>query len=308
LLTDQKILVTGVNGMVARPIAEALARDNEVWGVARFTDPATRGRAEAAGIHAVALDVSVGPPHELPDDFTYVLHLAYHRGGTGDFDSAMRINAEGTGFVLTHCQRARAALVMSSNVIYPPHDDPWHEPVETDAIGGMIPPWSPTSSSAKVAEEAVARWCARALDLPVTVARLNTVYGPHDQLLPVAHMDAVVAGRPVAARWDPHPHRPIHVDDLVGQLEAMLDAASVPATIVNWAGDEQVSIQDWAAMAGAWCGKPAQVDVTPVPGTTRNNLADVSRRQAITGPCQVRFADAFRAIYDERHGTGASPA
>src|SRR6185503_17886151 len=118
---------------------------------------------------------------------------------------AMRVNGEGTGLVLNHCRKAKAALVMSSNVVYSPHEDPWHAPREQDAIGGGAVPWSPTSSTSKVAEEAVARSSARVLGLPVTIARLNTAYGPLGQLLPVAHMQAVAEGKEVVARWDPLP-------------------------------------------------------------------------------------------------------
>jgi len=37
-----KILITGPTGQVATPIAQALAVDNEVWGIARFTNTAAR--------------------------------------------------------------------------------------------------------------------------------------------------------------------------------------------------------------------------------------------------------------------------
>ena len=303
--SDTKLLVTGVTGSVAFPIAAALAADNEVWGLARFSDPESRERVEAAGIRPVAADIAApGALDGLPGDFDFVLHLAYFRGGIDDFDEAMRVNAEGTAAVLTRCHGARAALVMSSNVIYPPHPDPWHAHREDEPIGGMIPFWSPTSPTAKVAEEAVARAYARTLGLPVTIARLNTVYGPQPDFLPVMHMDAVVAGRPVNARWDPHPHAPIHVDDLLAQLDAMLDAASVPATTVNWAGDEQVTIQRWAALAGELAGVTPDIVVTPAPGTTRNNLADTAKRMTITGPCRTRFDDAYREIFTERYNAG----
>jgi nucleoside-diphosphate-sugar epimerase len=303
---DKRILVTGVNGSVALPVATALARDNDVWGLARFSDPASRNRVESAGIRAVAADIAApGSLDDLPG-FDYVLHLAYYRGGMSDFDEAMRVNAEGTALLLTRFPTSRAVLVMSSNVIYPPHDDPWHAHREDEPIGGMIPFWSPTSPTAKVAEEAVARSYARTLDLPVVITRLNSVYGPHGDLMPIMHMDAVVEGRPVQARWDPHPHAPIHVDDIVGQLDAMLDAASVPATIVNWAGDDQVTIQQWSAMAAEMAGTTAKVVVNAVPGTTRNNLADTTKRMAITGPCAVRFEPAFRDIFAERHGDRVS--
>ena len=302
MLSDEKILITGVSGDVAFPVAKALAADNEVWGLARFSDSAVRARVEQAGIHTITADLGANDLDFVPDDVTYVLHLAYFRGGTNDFDEAIRVNGEGTGRLLERCRRAKAALVMSSNVIYAPHDDPWHASAEHEPIGGMIPFWSPTSPTAKIAQESIARYCARSLELPLVIARLNTVYGPDGTYLPTSNMAAVVDGRPVSARWDPHPHAPIHVDDIVGQLEAMLDAASVPALIVNWAGDEQVTIQQWAEYAATYCGRAAHVEVNATPGTTRNNLADVTRRRSITGPCSVVFEPAFRKIYEQRHG------
>ena len=45
-------------------------------------------------------------------------------------------------------------------------------------------------------------------------------------------------------------YSPIHQDDINTQTEALLDAAAVPATIVNWAGDEPVSVQEWCAYVG----------------------------------------------------------
>ena len=183
MISGEKILVTGVHGAVAFPLARALAADNEVWGAARFTDPASRTKVEDAGITAHVVDLGAGAPDELPDDFTYVLHLAYFRGGNDAFGESFRTNAEGTGLVLQHCRRAKAALVMSSQVIYTPTDDPWHAHREEEPVGGMRAPWASTAPSAKVAEESVARFCAHAFDLPVTIARLNTVYGPDPRYL-----------------------------------------------------------------------------------------------------------------------------
>lgn len=302
MISDEKILVSGVTGDVAFPLAAALAVDNEVWGMARFSDPDARRRVEEAGVRPVVADLGSDDLSAVPDDVTYVLHLGYHRGGADDFDEAIRVNGEGTGLLLAHCRRAKAALVMSSNVIYPPHDDPWYAHRETDAIGGMIPFWSPTSPTAKIAQESIARYCARQLGLRVVITRLNAAYGPDGSYLPTSNMDAVVAGKPVTARWDPHPHAPIHLDDIVGQVEALLDAASSPALIVNWAGDEQVTIQQWSQYAAHYCGGTADVVVKAVPGTTRNNLADTTRRMSITGPCARSFEPAFREIYEGRYG------
>ena len=134
---------------------------------------------------------------------------------------------------------------MSTVTVYKPHPDPWHAFREDDPLGdAMAPPSAPYSVS-KIAEEGVARYCARSFDLPVTIARMGAAYGDQGGL-PVWHLDAIAAGEPVQTRWDPMPYSPIHDDDICAQLEPLLDAASVPATIVNWGGDEPVSVQEWS--------------------------------------------------------------
>ena len=60
MITGKKILITGPAGQIAFPMAEELAADNEVWGLARFSDPATRARVEAVGVRAVASDLASG--------------------------------------------------------------------------------------------------------------------------------------------------------------------------------------------------------------------------------------------------------
>ena len=41
-MNGEKILVVGATGQVALPLAKSLAKENEVWAVARFSDPAAR--------------------------------------------------------------------------------------------------------------------------------------------------------------------------------------------------------------------------------------------------------------------------
>ena len=48
-LSGEKILITGATGQVANPIAKALARDNEVWAVARFGNAGAREDLEDVG-------------------------------------------------------------------------------------------------------------------------------------------------------------------------------------------------------------------------------------------------------------------
>jgi nucleoside-diphosphate-sugar epimerase len=302
-MNGEKILVTGPAGQIAFPLCRHLARDNEVWGIARFGDPASRQRVEALGVTTRVVDLGAGQFGDLPDDFTYVLHLATFQGPGLDYDYALRTNAEGTGLLLHHCRIAKAALVMSTTSIYEPHADPWHAYTETDPLGDTHSPFSPTYSVSKISEEAVARLCARTLELPVAIARMNASYGANGGL-PAYQLDWLVAGQPIVVRWDPCPYSPIHEDDINSQVDAMLGAASVPATVVNWGGDEQVSPQQWVPYFGELTGIAPEIVVKELPGTQRGAILDVTKRRAITGPCRVHWKDGMRRMLEERYPDG----
>jgi nucleoside-diphosphate-sugar epimerase len=294
MLSGEKILITGPAGRIAFGLARSLVAENEVWGIARFGDPVTRKKVEAFGVTTRTLDIADGAFGDLPTDFTYLLHIAADFS-PNDYDRALRVNAEATGFVLEHCRTAKAALVMSTVTTYKPHPDPWHAFREDDPLGdAMAPPSAPYSVS-KIAQEGVARYCARSFDLPVTIARMCAAYSDQSGL-PVWHLEAIAAGEPVRTRWDPMPYSPIHDDDICAQLEPLLDAASVPATIVNWGGDEPASVQEYSAYFGELLGVEPEVVVEEIPGASRGSIGDHTKRSSITGPCRVGWREGFRRV------------
>jgi len=293
VLSGEKILVTGPAGRIAHGIVKTLAPDNEVWGIARFSDPAARAEVEALGVTTRAVDLGDADFGDLPSDFTYVLHIAADFGE--DYERGLRVNAEGTGLLLSHCRSAKAALVMSTLTVYKPHPDPFHAFREDDPIGDQLLPHPQPYSIVKIAEEAVARYCARELDLPITIARMGSAYGDRGGL-PLWHLQAIAAGNPVVARWDPLPYSPIHYDDINAQVGALLDAATVPATIVNWAGDVPVTVQQWSAHFAELLGVDADVQVEEVPGASRGSVGDATKRSSITGPCTVDWKVGFREM------------
>ena len=300
MLSGEKILVTGVAGQIAFPIARQLAADNEVWGLARFSDPTAKQRVRDVGITPVVCDLGAGDFSEVPDDFTLVVHLAAFIGPGLDYDHAIRDNAEGTGLLLQHCRTAQAALVMSTHSVYKPQDDPMYVFEETAPLGDCNNTLSPPYSASKIGAEAVARFCSRAFDLPVTIARMNASYGPNGGL-PAFHADMIAAGTPVSTRWDPCMYSPIYEDDINDQVGALLEAATTPATIVNWAGDEPVAAQEWFAYACELMGVDAEIGVTPIPNTLRGSIADNAKRLSITGPCAVGWREGMRRTVAARH-------
>ena len=291
MLEGEKILITGPAGRIAFGIAKSLAPANEVWGIARFADPAARAEVEGLGVTTRAIDLGNPDFEDLPSDFTYVLHIA--ADFSEDYEQGLRVNAEGTGLLLSHCRTAKAALVMSTLTVYKPHPDPFHAFVEDDPIGDQLLPSPQPYSITKLSEEAVARYCARELELPVTITRMGSAYGDRGGL-PLWHLQAIAAGNPVVLRWDPLPYSPIHYDDINAQVEALLDAASVPATIVNWAGDAPVTAQEWSRYFGELLGVPVDLRTQVVPGASLGSVGDNRKRLSITGPCAVDWKVGFR--------------
>ena len=92
-LRGAKIVVTGVTGQVAEPLACALARDNEVFGAARFNDAAARAVSRTPASGAWSSTCSTASPAALPADADYVLNFAVSK--TNDWDVDLQANSGG---------------------------------------------------------------------------------------------------------------------------------------------------------------------------------------------------------------------
>jgi nucleoside-diphosphate-sugar epimerase len=300
VLEDKKILLTGPAGGIGFPLARELAKSNEVWGMSRFGDPAERQRVSEGGVITRPVDLGTGAFDDLPEYFDYVLHLSAYIVGD-DYDQALKVNAEGTALLMTRFRTAKAILVMSTNGVYKPNLDPWHAYVETDPLGDAHVPGVPTYSISKIAEEAVARACARQMDIPTIICRMNSAYGVTGTGgLPGFIFDRIRSGQQVVLRSDPNPYSPVNDRDIFEQTQALLDAASPSCPIVNWGGDEAVPTQDWCRYFGELLGVTPDVAVFELPGTQPGVVGDNTKRMALTGPCRVNWRDGMRALAEAR--------
>ena len=298
-LRNQKILVTGPAGQIALPLAARLARDNEVWGIARFGRAKTRQRAEQAGITTRVVDLAAPDWSELPSDFDIVLHIAAIFPPGLDFRSSFRTNAEAAGHLMRRFRSAKACLVMSTCGVYASPADAHHAIREDDPLGGSPQPYSPTYCASKIAEEAVACFAAEAYGLPTVIARMNVAYGDNGGL-PAVLADMILAGQtiPLLAGRDPI-CSPIHEDDIFAHTPGLLAAASVPATITNWGGDEPVDVREFARYVAQLVGREARFADSP-DGIHQYRL-DETRRRELAGPCRVPWREGVRRMLAARH-------
>ena len=113
MLRGEKILVTGPVSQVGFPVAQALATENEVHGLARFGRPEDRERVEKAGIRSIALDLATGATDALPDDYAWVLHFAVVK--SGDFEYDLAANAE---VAILKCRQVGKGFLYAASARY----------------------------------------------------------------------------------------------------------------------------------------------------------------------------------------------
>jgi nucleoside-diphosphate-sugar epimerase len=297
-LEGATIVVTGVTGQVAEPLACTLARHNDVVGAARFTDPAARGRLEEAGVRCVPVDLLDGDLGALPADADYVLNFAVAK--TNDWDVDLQANCGGVAALMEHHQGARAFLHCSSTAVYRPMGH--HVFAETDPLGDNHGVWRflRTYSISKIAAEGTARWAARRFSLPTTIARLSVPYGDRGGW-PAVHLHMMINGSPIPVHVDaPSVYHPLHERDIARMLPRMLEAASVPVTVVNWGGDAAVSIEEWCTYLAGLTGLTASF--APTEDTIDSVQLDLTRMHEIAGPTAVDWKDGMRQMVAARHG------
>jgi len=216
---------------------------------------------------------------------------------SGNWEKDLAANAESVGLLMAHCRNAKAFLHCSSGAVYDPPDD---EPrTEHAALGDNHKPLFPTYSISKIAGEVVARTMARALGVPTTIARLNVPYGDNGGW-PFYHMEMMLGGIPIPVpAGGPARYNPIHEDDIVATIPKLLEVASIPATTLNWCGEQTVSLQDWCGYLGSLVGKEPVFQESDQ--ALRGNPTAPSRMREIVGVATVDWRDGMRRMAAKFH-------
>jgi nucleoside-diphosphate-sugar epimerase len=298
VIRDAKILVTGATGQVARPIAEKLNVDNEVWAAARFSDPEAKAELEDQGINTVLFTMGEDDLSHMPD-VEYVIHC-----GVNAFpktpDQALTENAEGTGFLMQRYRDAKAFFHMSSDSVYRDTPDPKTVIDESGTLGGYSA-YSPHYAMSKLATEGVVRFQARELQLPTVIARLDVAYGlcGHGGV-PTALYQMMLGGMHYTSKNNGESYCcPIHEDDIVEQVQGLLEHAAVPALTVNLGGDEVTSVEEIIHHIESLTGLSMKIEEGEL-ATWQMKIVDPTLRKELAGACKVKWKNGVKSVLETR--------
>lgn len=290
-MRDKKILVTGPAGHLTIPIVRRLAPDNDVWGLARFSNPEQRTMLEGLGVTCVRKDLAVDSLDDLPTDFDMVFHAGAMVAMDSERDMAytFAVNVQGTGKLLEHCRGVSTFVFCSTGGVYARQEHPVRE---TDDYGAPIPAYS----LSKIAAEQLVTYLATKHEIPTIILRIGAVYGP-DATGPMVRINRMLRGKEV---WvnpaEPRRGSVMWVDDAVELAIRALECGQVPPIVTNFCGDDPVSIDEYCTYAAELLGIEARFKWTDE--TYPSNQMDTTRMHEVLGHPKVGWREGFRRLLE----------
>ncbi len=286
-----RVLVTGATGRVGFPLARALAVEHEVFGLARCRGEGGLERLVGAGIRPIAGDLATMDFRDLPEGVTHVFHAAarFGREEPTDWQRMFETNANASGRLLAACPGA-AFVYCSSGSTYAYQG---RRPIsEEDPPGVHLGVYS----LSKIAGEAVVRYAAGECGTRLTIIRIFSTYGPEGGA-PVTRLRRIMAGEDVVLHPDaPNNYSPIFEDDYVRLGIRALEVAAVDPVVVNFAGSETVSAEEYCAHLGELVRRPVSIRYDP--GAPWPLWADVHRMHAVLGRTAVPWREGMRRVVE----------
>ncbi len=301
-MQGHKVLFVGGQGPVSAPALRLLAPDNDVFAMARFSKPDARAALEAQGVTCIQHDL-FDSFDDLPDDFDYVFHSALPLTPNADgrvdvsgrdrWPSSFDPYADATGRLMAHCRPAKGFLFASTISVYdPPGGD---TPVPESHPFGIHT--TSAYSFTKVANEAVVSYVSRSLDIPATIIRVGGASGVDGGPMR-DRLDRIVQGKPIWLHPDkPNYARPIFEPDCARLGVAALEAGRVPPLVVNWCGDDVVTVEDYCTYLGELVGREPSFQYTSK--TWCALVPDTTFRREVLGQCDVTWREGCRMLVEQ---------
>ncbi len=292
VMEGKTIMVTGASGNMGEATATLLAKHNKIYGVARFSDPASRQRLEAAGVKCVKKDIGFEPLDDLPNDVQYILNLGAATGeAEKDLQYTMKVNAYAIGRLMRRYPKLKGFVTTSSGMVYKYQPRPIKE---TDQLG-VEEDERRNYSVSKIAGEAITVFASEQFGIPAMVFRIFQTYSAKGGPV-VTRVHLVAEGKDVPVYPnDPCPTAPLFITDFVNFCEVALGkAGTVPATIVNVGGTQYIKFKEYVEIIGRMMGvKPKFLETT---SAHKAFCPDTTLLQKLLGKCQVSPEEGIRRV------------
>jgi UDP-glucuronate 4-epimerase len=287
-MSGRRVLVTGASGVVAFPVAVELAKSNEVFAVARFSDPRQKRMLENAGAQTISFDLADPDLSPLPKSVDVVINYAVLPATHKD---AYEVNAGTAGRLARRYRDCDAFVHGSTGSLYAYQGE---RPLREDDPYGLHGS-AENYAASKIAAEFLLTHLSVDYQLPVVMVRIFSFYGPRGGGV-TQRIGQIIRGEPVSV----YPgvrnvHTPLYQDDYVEKTIAAAGIARVGAEIVNVGGTEAVTTQEYCEMAGEILGKePIFVENSrawPI-------WADTTKMVKLLGPNKVSVREGVRRTID----------
>ncbi|HXW34483.1 MAG TPA: NAD(P)-dependent oxidoreductase [Acidimicrobiales bacterium] len=289
------VLVTGATGRVGFPLARALSRNHQVYGMARFTKPNDEARLQEIGVVPLACDLGEFDAGLLPSGLTHIFHAGALTGGSSreDWRRTFEVNTQATGRLVAACKGMKGVkglVFCSTGSAYAYQGQ---RPLREDDPPGVHLGFY---SLSKIAAEQVVRFASIEFGVPVTIIRIFSTYGPLGGA-PADRLQRIIRGKEIVLHTDrPNNYNPIYEDDYVRLGIRALDVASVPPVIVNLAGSETVSAEEYCAYLGELVGRSPIIRHTP--NAPWSLWPDVTLMHEILGRAEVGWREGMKRLVE----------
>jgi len=294
-LQGLNIMVTGASGLTGFPLAKALAKSNQVFGVARFGAAPDRKALEAAGVRTISLDLGSADLSALPEKIDVIFHLGAMTGLTAcrpeNRKAAFEVNVYSAGRLMSRYRNLKAFLYAGSGSAYAYQGE---RPLNEDDPFGLHTGLE-TYAATKIGGESLVHFLSAEWKIPSIIIRIFSLYSPRGGAI-TSRVDLVAAGKPVAVYPDaPNRYCPMYEDDFVEKAILAIEHAKCPAEVVNFAGSETATIEEYCEIAGRLVGKTPIFDRT---GQLYPIWPDTTKMTRLLGPTRISVKEGVRRVVE----------